>query len=278
MPPTRRFGRSRFTLILLVLASLTVLTVSYRDSGPVSGARSGVGAVFGPFEGVGNWVASPFKNAWRGIFEYDDVEDENKDLRRQLDDLRGNEIAERAAQEENEQLRRAAGLRVPGDIESVVAEVTEGPLTSFSSTFEINRGSGDGVGRGMVVLTDAGLLGRVESVTGGTARVRAINDPDYPGFGVKLVEGRDVGIAKPSVDGTLVIGEGIRNETEVTVGDDVVTSGLDRSAYPAGIVVGTVESRRPTVDRTEWEVTVTPAADLDGVAFVVVLLCADDCS
>ena len=27
MPPSRRFGRSRFTLILLVLASLTVLTL-----------------------------------------------------------------------------------------------------------------------------------------------------------------------------------------------------------------------------------------------------------
>lgn len=281
MPTSRRFGRSRFTLILLVLASLTVLTLSYRDTGPVQSARKGVGVVFSPFEGVGNWVASPFKNAWRGVFEYDDIEDENARLRRQLDELRGNEAEARVAQQQIDELaalRRDAGLQVPGDIETVVAEVTEDGLTSFSPTFEINRGSGDGVNEGMVVVTAAGLLGRVESVTGGSARVRSITDPDYQGFGVKLVQGGDVGIARPGTDGTLVIGEGVSNETDVKAGDDVVTSGLDRSAYPPGLVVGTVTSRRPTTDRTEWEVTVEPAADLDGIAFVVVLLCADECS
>lgn len=278
MARSRRFGRSRFTLVLLVLASLTVLTLDYRDTGPVQGVRRAFGTAFSPFEGVGNAVASPFENAWRGIFSYDDLEDENRDLQRQIDALQGNGVAEQAAQEQLAELERAQGLRFAEEVEKLVAEVTSGPLKDFDTTFRINRGSGDGVERGMVVATDAGLVGRVERVEGGSARIRVITDPDYPGFGVKLVEARDVGIARAvGQDGLVRIEEGIQPDTAQR-GDAVVTSGLDRSAYPANIPVGEVESVRPTEDRTEQIVDIEPYADLEGLSYVVVLLCTDECS
>lgn len=278
MAPSRRFGRSRFTLILLVLASLTVLTLDYRDTGPVQGVRRVFGTVFSPFEGIGNAIASPFENAWKGIFSYDDLEDENRSLQRQIDELEGQEVRGADAQQRLEELERTQGITVTGDIQQLVAEVTSGPLTSFDSTFEINRGSGDGIENGMVVMTDAGLVGRIERVRGGTARVRVITDPDYPGFGVQLVESRDVGIAHAGPDGMLVVDEGIQRETAAERGDEVVTSGLDRSAYPRGIPVGRVESSKPTDDLTEKSVVIEPSADLDGLSYVVVLLCTDDCS
>jgi rod shape-determining protein MreC len=279
VPQSRRFGRSRFTLILLVLASLTVLTLDYRDTGPVQGVRSVFGTVFSPFEGIGNAIASPFQDAWHGIFSYDDLEDENRDLRRQLDAAAGEEITDAAMEEDYEELLRLNRIQVPGDIDRVIAQVTEGPLTSFLSTFEIDRGSGDGVEEGMVVMTEAGLVGRVERVQGGSATVRVITDPDYPEFGVKLVQGRDVGSAHAvGQDGMLQVEEGIEPETPVERGDDVVTSGIDGSSYPRNIAVGTVESIRPTEDRTEQIVVIEPSANLDGLSYVVVLLCTDDCA
>lgn len=278
MAPSRRFGRSRFTLILLVLASLTVLTLDYRDTGPVQGIRSVFGTIFSPFEGVGNAIASPFENAWKGIFSYDDLEDENRDLQRQIDALEGQEVEGQAAIEELAELRRAQDLDFAQDVERLVAEVTSGPLSAFDSTFEINRGSGDGIERDMVVVTDAGLVGRVERVEGGSARIRVITDPDYPGFGVKLVEARDVGIARAvGQEGLVRVEEGIQPGTAKR-GDAVVTSGLEGSTYPANIPVGEVVSQRPTEDRTEQIVDIEPYADLEGLSYVVVLLCTDDCA
>jgi len=278
VPASRRFGRSRFTLILLVLASLTVLTLDYRDTGPVQGVRRVFGTVFSPFEGIGNAIATPFENAWKGIFEDDDLEDENRDLQRQIDALKGLEVAAQADREDLAELQRLENLPIAADIEHLLAKVTSGPLTDFDSTFEINRGSGDGIKREMVVMTEAGLVGRVESVEGGTARIRVITDPDYPGFGVKLVEARDVGIAHAAgQDGMVQIDEGIQPDTAKR-GDAVVTSGLDRSAYPPNIPVGEVESVRPTGDLTEQVVVIDPYADLDGLSYVAVLLCTDDCS
>ncbi len=279
MPAPRRLGRSRFTLILLILASLTILTLNYRDTGPIKGVRSVFGTVFSPFEGIGNAIASPFGNAWNGVTSYDDLEQENAELQRQIDELRSREVEDRTAREELDELRRTVGLSDSfSDIETVVAEVTGDALTDFDTTFEISRGSGDGVAVGMAVVTESGLVGQVESVTGGTARVRTITDPDFPGLGVRLVQGRDAGIARPGGDGQLVIAEGIRPNTRVETGDDVETSGLSGGAYPARIIVGTVAKVQPTADRTEQEVTVDPAADLDGLRYVVVLLCTSDCS
>ncbi|HYI62038.1 MAG TPA: rod shape-determining protein MreC [Acidimicrobiales bacterium] len=277
MPRSRRFGRSRFTLILLVLASLTVLTLDYRDSGPVQGARNALGTVLSPFRSVGEWVATPFQNGWEGITGYDDLKDENTDLRRQLDEVRGDEVEADALTKENEELRRLNDLPVTADIPRTTAEITSGPLTSFDTTLEIDKGSGDGIKVGMAVITEAGLVGRIHRVQGGRARVQLITDPDFPGVGVRLVESGDVGLARGSSRGRLRVEEGITATTPVERGEDLVTSGLERSNYPAGIPVGTVIDVQPTEDQVEQALNVEPAADLDAVRFVIVLLCDENC-
>lgn len=277
MPRPRRFGRSRFTLILLILASLTVVTLDYRDSAPVRGARSVVGTVLSPFRAVGEWAATPFQNGWRGITGYGDLEDENADLRGELDQIRGDEATVEALRRENEELRRLNGLPVTADIPRVTAEIVGGPLTSFDITLELDRGSGDGIKVGMAVITEAGLVGRISRVEGGRSRVQLVTDPDYPGVGVRLVTSGDVGIARGSPGGRIRVEDGIDRDTEVSAGEVLVTSGLDRSNYPGGIPVGTVLDVRPTDDQIEQILEVEPAADLEALRYVVVLLCDEDC-
>jgi rod shape-determining protein MreC len=276
---SQRFGRSRFTLILLVLASLTVLTLDYRDSGPVKDAKEGIGSVFGPVRDVADTIASPFRNAWKGIFEYDDLEDENTDLRRELDKVKGDRVEAAAEREELEALKRLADLPVTEDIDRVTAQVVSGPLTSFDSTIEINKGSGDGIKKGMPVITEAGLVGRVLFVRGGRSRVQLITDPDFSGLGVKLVESGDVGKATGGTEGNLEVNDGIRPQTPVERGEDVVTSGFDeRSSYPGNIPVGTVLSVGLSADRTQQTLVLEPAVDLEGLSYVVVLLCDEGCA
>jgi rod shape-determining protein MreC len=182
-----------------------------------------------------------------------------------------------ALKRENEALRRLNELPVTADIPRTTAEVIGGPLTSFDTTVEIDKGSGDGVKAGMAVITEAGLVGRVLRVEGGRARVQLVTDPDFPGVGVRLVESQDVGIAEGGTGGRLKVEAGIARTTEVQRGDALVTSGFDRSSYPASIPVGTVLRVRPTEDGVEQTLEVEPAADLEALRFVVVLLCDEDC-
>ena len=277
MPRSRRFGRSRFTLVLLVLASLTILTLDYRDTGPVQGLRSVAGTVFSPFRAAGDAVATPFRNGWNGIFGYDDLKDENDRLRQQLERMRGEEDENAAAAEENADLRRQLQLPVTEDIPRVNAEVVSPPLTSFETTIEINKGSGDGISEGMPVITDAGVAGRVIRVEGGRSHVLLASDPDFA-VGARLVTSGDVGIAHGGRDGNMVIDEGIDGATTVERGDQLVTSGARGSDFPAGIPVGSVLSVGLTSDRIEQTLEIEPAVDLQAVKFVAVLLCDEDCT
>ena len=86
---TRRGGRTRFTLILLILTSITLLTLDFRGFAPLNSARS---AVLDAFEPVGNFASDtlrPVGDAWNGAFDYDNVKNENDQLRQRIDELEG---------------------------------------------------------------------------------------------------------------------------------------------------------------------------------------------
>jgi rod shape-determining protein MreC len=276
---SRRSGRSRFTLLVLVLASITLLTLDFRDTGPVQGLREGAAAVFDPVRDATDGVTGPIGDAWDGAFGYDDLKKENEDLRKRIDELEAERVDAVTANREIAALKKEAQLKQTSEIETSVAEVVSGPLTSFDATIQINRGSGDGVKVGMSVRTAAGLVGRVVRVTGGRSVVRLVTDPSFR-FGVQLARLGYRGIAQGSgEDGTLEVKEGIDKDTAVRRGDEVVTAAaLEDRTIPPGIPVGRVDRVGETDDRTEQTLVIEPYADLRSLSFVSVLLCDDDCS
>src|SRR3954469_2625887 len=202
---TRRTGRSRFTLLVLVLASITLLTLDFRDSGPVQSLRDGAAAVFDPVRNATDGVTKPIGNAWDGIFGYDDLKKENQRLRDRVDALEAEKSNADVATRENKTLKEQLFIKQTQDIPTLAAEVVSGPLTSFDDTIAINRGSGDGVKKGMSVMTKAGLVGRVVRVTGGRSTVRLITDPSFR-FGIQLAKNGERGIAQGTGrDGTLEV-------------------------------------------------------------------------
>lgn len=272
MSAPRRTGRSRFTLLLLVLASVTVLALDFRDSGPVTGLRNAASTLLGPLRDAGEEAGAPFRNGWRGITRYDDLEEENEELQRQIDRLEGEAIRDESAAERLRALEKLEDLRYADGIPAVAGRIISGPLTSFEATIEIDRGSGDGVKEGMAVVNEAGLLGRVVRVYGGRSQVQLITDPQFE-FGIQLVNNGDIGVAQGDPDsGRLYVREGIDRRTVVDKGDAVVTSGVQRSAFPPDVPVGRVVSVEPTDDDTEQIVEIEPVADLDGLTYVKVLM------
>ena len=275
---SRRTGRSRFTLVLLVLASITLLTLDYRSSGPVSGLRGVASAVFDPVRSAGRAVGRPFGNAWDGAAGHDDLKKENQRLQRRIDALEGARIQNDVALRDNASLRQQLAVKRTSDIPTVAARIVSGPLTSFDATLQIDRGSGDGVKKGMAVVTQAGLVGRVARVTGGRSTIELITDPTFR-FGIRLAKQGNVGLAQGlGRQGLVEVDEGISKDSGVKRGDAVVTSGAVGSPFPPDVAVGRVTATRFTEDRTEMVLTIKPVADLRALTFVSVLLCDDDCS
>jgi len=268
---SRRTGRSRFTLILLVLTSITALTLDFRGSGVVKGARNIAATVFNPVRDVAASIFRPVGNAWHGITDYGDLKAENDDLRQQIEQLEGDVARNENASRQLADIRAAEGLQATEDIPHVLARVVAGPVSSFEHTVQISRGAGAGIKVGMPVVTGAGLVGRVIQVTGNSATVQLMTDPDFV-VGVRLVSSGEVGVATGAGEGRDLHVDSIAPDIRIPADEVVMTSEYARSILPPDIPVGRVTSATLSSDQREQLLRVEPIVDLESLSYVTVLL------
>src|SRR4051812_8443097 len=112
MALSRRTSRSRFTLVLLVLTSITVLTLDFRGSSVIRELRGAANTVFSPFRSASDTVFGPVGDAWNGAFRYDDVSRENDRLRQELADAKAAAATGEQATKELDELRRNSQLPI----------------------------------------------------------------------------------------------------------------------------------------------------------------------
>ena len=265
--------RSRLRLFLLVLTAIVLITLDSRsENGPLTAARNVVLDVLGPVRTLGGWLFSPVGNAWQGITSYDDLEAENADLRAQLAEAESSILQVGEIERDRQDLLALLGARdTVSNIPRVTARVIDAPLSNFERTIELDRGSRDGVQRGMPVETGAGLIGRVVQVSTTRSRVELLTDPNFD-VGVRMVRSADDGVASGRGRGEDLEVSFVELETVVIPGETVVTSGFQGSTFPEGLLVGTVVDVEPNAVQGTNRVTVRPAAELRRLRWVSVIL------
>lgn len=264
--------RRRTTLILLLLTSITVMTLDYQGFGPLKGMQGGVRGVVDPLVGALETVTSPVTNAWRGVTEYDDLKTENDRLRSELAAQQGEAIRSRAAEDSLRDLLDQVDVPFIGGAESLIAQVVDRPGNFESYAIEVDRGDEDGVRVGMPVVTSAGLVGRVTDVQPNFSQVRLLHQPDYA-VGVRFVGSGEIALARgEGLGADLRVEEGLRDETNIAIGDPVVTSGIDGSSYPPDLAVGVISEVNFDETTLERAVLIRPVAELGNLRFVTIIL------
>jgi cell shape-determining protein MreC len=184
----QRLGQRRTTLVLLVLASITLITFDVRGSGIIDGARSTAGDLFSPVQSAADVVFRPVENTWHGIFDYNAVKQERDRLQDLVDSQEGVAIANQAQVKEYEDLRNLMHLPTPSNIPQVIGQVVSEPGSNFDRTIDVNQGSNRGLRVGMPVINGAGLVGRIMKVYSDRATVRLITDPNFS-MAIKVLPG-----------------------------------------------------------------------------------------
>jgi rod shape-determining protein MreC len=171
---------------LLVLTSIILITLDLQNSSAISGLRNVFGTIFRPVESTTRVITRPISNAWHGIFDYNDVLDENDRLREKVAQQEGATVAAAASVRLAQELLALNGLPTLAGINAVTAQVIGDSPTNFSQTIEINQGSESGIRVGMPVLNAAGLIGKITKAYGNRSVVMLITDPDFA-LSVKVV-------------------------------------------------------------------------------------------
>jgi rod shape-determining protein MreC len=269
---TRRNTSQRLTLVILVLASITAITLDYRGEAnhAITSVRNAARDALSPVQRVLSGAVRPIGDFVSGAVNYGTAVKENEQLRGQLGALRREVLQNQAAEQQLQQILNEQHLPYVQNLPTLLAQVISGSTSNFEDTFEIDRGTSAGVGVGMPVVAGPGLVGTVVSAGTTTSMVQAITDPgvvigvrlDTPGALPVAADGRGAGFPLELT---------VTANTSAKVGELVYTSGVMGDSLPAGIPVGSVSSVSYSGGSLTKSVQVAPVANLQGVGYVTVL-------
>lgn len=133
----------------------------------------------------------------------------------------------------------------------------------------INQGSDHGLRRGMPVVTQDGLVGRIAAVTAGAARVQLITDPSAV-VNVRLDPSRSAGVLSGNLTGDITV-DMIPQNVTLAENEVVLTSGLGGS-YPPNIFIGQLSGVRRRESDLFQSASVQPAVDFRDLELVLVIV------
>ncbi len=270
--PTSDQTTVRPTLLIVLLVLAVVLTTVYfreGESGPLHQTRRLVIAVGAPFETAGEFVTRPLRAAGSWVSSLGMSRADVALLKRQNEELRARNAELEEARQENERLRSLVKFVEARNLESMGARVIGRPVNSWEGIITIDRGTADGVERGMPVIGDAGLLGQIVETASHTSRVRLITD-QRSGVAALVQRTRAEGVVRGAIDRSMTL-DFVSREASLKAGDVVITSGLG-GVYPKGLVVGEITRVRRQPNTLAPIVSVRPSARLGELEEVLVLV------
>lgn len=231
----RTIRRIVFSIVVVFMVGLFVL---WRIDNPrVENIRL---AIIDKFVPSFDWTITPVTSVTRMIDDvrsYDELYEQNRELRRELQRMKGWREAALQLEERNARLMALNNVRLSPRQAFVTGEVLADSGSPFRQSALLNIGRIDGVTDGSAAVDGLGLVGRISGMAEQSSRIILLTD----------INSRVPSIIQPSGQKVLMSGDNtiappldfVEDPENVRPGDRVVTSG-DGGVYPSGILVGQV--------------------------------------
>ena len=229
-------------------------------------------SVLSPLVNVQEWLSTRFMAVYEFVTIPRDVaslRDRNAVLEQE------NAILQAEIVTLQQQLREAQMLyallefsRSQFETQTVAAAVIGKDPSPFLQYVIIDRGSDQGIRFGMPVITERGLVGRIDAVTANASRVQLITDPGAI-VNVRIEPSGADGQLSGSVTSEITLGM-ISSDITIESSDLVLTSGLG-GTYPTDILVGQILAVRKAPNELFQTATIQPAVDFETLQAVLVI-------
>ncbi len=258
--------------------SLRILALSLVAIGILALALSGVFTslsklVVSPLISIQTWVSQQYRGVENIVSSSQDIQE----IRQQNTELEAENARMQAQivelQQQLVEYKILSALlefaRANPEHKYIGASVIGRDPSPFLHYIIINRGSDDGLKRGMPVVTQNGLAGRVVQVTATGARVSLITDP-VTRINVRIEPSRSAAVLTGSITTDITL-EQIPQEADVNPGNLILTSGLGGN-YPANIIIGQITSVRSLENDLFQSASVQSVTDFDDFNIVLVII------
>lgn len=198
----------------------------------------------------------------RNYVENDSLRKENSGLKRSL--LEANEVYL-----ENNRLRELLSFKRKAGYRLIPAHAIASSPENLSNTVLIDKGRSSGIRKGLVVVTNLGLVGRVTEVTGSLAKVTLLSDPGLS-VSATVQRSRQEGLISGGLNNSLQM-KYLPQDADIRVSDVIITSGLTE-IFPKGIFIGTVTEIGEDLSGLSRYAVVKPAVNLSNLEEVLVIV------
>lgn len=254
---------------MLILALFAVGLVALALGGYLAPA---IRVVVMPLVGVQTWLTERYTTLVNFVTAPRDVAEltrRNAELEAEVARLQAQVIE---LQQQNQQIDVLSALvdfaRDRPAYDYVAADVIGRDPSPFLQYVIINRGSDDGLRRGMPVVTAQGLVGRIAAVTAGAARVQLITDAASV-VNTTLQSTEAGAVLQGSLTGELTLTM-IPQDVGVEPGELLLTSGLGGN-FPPNILIGQVTGIRSRSFELFQTASVQPVVDFARLEIVLVI-------
>jgi rod shape-determining protein MreC len=220
-----------------------------------------------PLEAVSG-VHDGLSHMWSRYVVLQGVEEENRQLRRDIESLQGQNNQLREAASATERLTALLEFKAQALPAMIAAQVIGRDTGNWYRTIILDKGQSDGIQPDMGVITPAGVVGRVVKTTAATSVVLLVTDPNNAIAGL-IQRTRDEGIVEGTLQGMAHL-KYIPLLSNVQPGDRVVTSGLV-GGFPRGLAIGTITSIGKEEGALFQSAELTPDVDTNRVEEVLVI-------
>jgi rod shape-determining protein MreC len=257
-------------LILMTIVSMVVDRRAIAEGGrALPWWQAIVLEVTAPIERV---VSAPVDGVREFFSNYVDLigaKAENRRLRRRIAEIESENLQFREALVSSGHLARVASMRDEIEIPLLPAEVVGLDVAPWFRSVLVDRGEDHGVKPGFPVITHDGVVGSVTATSSHAAKTMLLLDRQSSVDAVvqrSRARGVVRGVGRDHLEFEFVV-----RDSDVTTGDEIVTSGLG-GVYPKGLRIGRVAELRDAGGRLTKIAVVEPAVDLGQLEQVFVML------
>lgn len=231
------------TIVVLSVAFLGIIVLSVKNNSNI--ISSGVGGVISPLQKIVYTVNEKVKGSFDFFINFSNVKKENEELTAKNAELENKLIEYERMKDENTRLREMFDYSQANEnYDYLGCNIIGYSGGNISNGYIIDKGTNDGVEKDMVVITPAGLVGKVTKASSKFAIVQTILNENIAV--AAMVESTDetTGVLQGITDSknkNLTELSNIPIDSSIKEGDVILTSGLGEM-YPKDIRIGEVVS------------------------------------
>jgi len=267
----KRLPTRSTVLIILILLSLAGIALDQNeDLQPIEDLAL---RFIVPIQGKLASLANSIKDLTQTTQDLRELRRRNEELQGLADSLMIENVRLKEIESENETLRRLLSFTQANPTHSYKAAEVKGRVighdpSNFLSYLIIDSGSQQGIEKGMPVVTERGLVGRITDAGSNWAKVMLSIDPSSS-VNVLIQSSRATGVVEGQVGGSLVMKYIPQGET-VNVNDIVLTSGLGGN-FPKKLIIGQVTAVHQRDIEMFQQAHIQPTVDFSNLEIVLVI-------